>query len=121
MLLWRQNKILRVIVASSILVIMGCAGAEIYELNCVDIASAAGHSYERQFGEPAYVCVGDTDTGKYHAQAYAVEDGVRVWLTLTHGTDAMNLVILILAVGVDQELATIDFCVTLEEFDKMYG
>lgn len=109
--------------AICLVVIQGCAGAEVYKQNCVDIASSAGHTYERMFKDPAMVATG-YDGSTYHAQAYCIKDDKMVWLTSTYAFDNGHYTretVAILAVGVDQELDTIDGYFTLEEFDKKYN
>lgn len=104
-----------------VLLLQGCAGAQIYQLNCVDISSSAAHTYQRMFQEDAYIAVGRTKSGKLHAQAYCLQDGDVKWITATHGQYYTNETISIIAVGVDRELYTIDLRLSLEEFDNKYG
>ena len=99
--------------------LQSCAAARIYELNCVDVASSAGHTYERMFGGKALVAVGKKDN-KLHAQAYYVENDEMVWLTVTfsdHGCRIKH----ILVVDAYSELREIYHKLSLEDFDKRYG
>ena len=105
--------------AICLVVIQGCAGAMIYKQNCVDIASSAGHTYERMFNEPAMVATG-YDGSTYHAQAYCIKDYEMVWLTTTYATHYGHGIVPILAVGVDSELDRIDGYYTITEFDEKY-
>lgn len=86
---------------------------DLYRFNCIDNAASAGYSYKRQVGGDVYVCV-DGD----HAQAYVVENQKQKWLTVhvDHGTH-----LLVLIVDWYPELDDIQFCVTLEEFNNLYG
>lgn len=104
-----------------LILLYGCAGAEIYRQNCVDIASSAAHTYQRMFQEDAYVAVGRTKSGELHSQAYCLQDGDVKWITATHGQYYTNKTISIIAVGVDRELDTIISHFSLEEFDNKYG
>lgn len=97
----------------------GCAGARTYEQSCVDIASSAGHTYERMFGSDVLVAVGKAG-GKLHAQAYCVEGGEIQWLTATFYHDHWDRVKPILAVGVDPELDSICSRLSLDDFDNRY-
>lgn len=109
------------IVAIVAIIVSGCAGAYIYEKNCIDIARDAAQTYERMFKAPAYVAIGMSGEKK-HAQAYAIEKGKVVWLTTTcsnyyrYGYELVQ----VLAVGVDQELDTIESRMTFKEFNKRY-
>lgn len=100
--------------------LQGCAAARIYEQNCVDVASSAGHTYERMFGEKALVAVGKKDN-KLHAQAYYVENGEMVWLTVTFYSDHWDRIKPILVVDAYSELREIYHKLPLEDFDKRYG
>ncbi len=130
---WKQEKIfawIGVVVAWLLIIatifLQGCMGAWVYRQNCVDKASSAGHTYERMFEEPAMVATGMSGS-KFHAQAYCIKDDKMVWLTTTYATDFGMYghyghgAVLVLAVGVDSELDTIDSYFTLEEFDEAYN
>ena len=114
----RQYKIF--FIGMIIVFIQGCAGAIVYEQNCIDIASSAGHTYQRMFKAEAMVAVGRSGD-KFHAQAYCVQDGRVKWLTTTFGEHYGHGIVPILAVGVDPELDTIDFRLSLIDFDRKYS
>ena len=102
-----------------VFLLIGCACADVYEQTCVDVASSAGHTYERLFDGDAMVAVG-MDGRTRHAQSYTVINGEVVWLTTTFSQGYGGIVTPILAVGVDAELDTIEFRLSLGDFDKRY-
>jgi hypothetical protein len=101
-------------------ILQACASAQIYDQNCSDVASSAGHTYERMFGEDARVAVGPSGN-ILHAQAYIIKDGKIVWLTITYYHDYRYYnPTPILAVGVDSEIDVINDTYSLEDFDTKY-
>lgn len=91
-----------------------------YQQSCVDIASSAGHTYERLFNKEAMVAVGYSGSS-YHAQAFCAEDGMVRWLTVTFAKDYHYGCVAILVVDAPRELDRVETYMTLEEFDKLYN
>ena len=114
----RQYKIFYI--GMIIVFLQGCAGAMVYEQNYIDIASSAGHTYQRMFKAEAMVAVGRSGDKPY-AQAYCVQDGSIKWLKTTFAERYGHGIVPILAVGVDPELDTIDFRLPLRDFDRKYS
>lgn len=84
-----------------------------YKFNYIDQAASAGFSYQRQLEGAVYVCV-DEDK----AQAYVMEKNKQRWLKVYTSNSRMYPILL-----VDQECILTDtqFCVPLEEFNRLYG
>ncbi len=56
--------------------------ATINYTNCIDNARLQAQAFNRMTGHKTGIAYGYTNSGKYHAQAYAVKpDGERIWLT----------------------------------------
>lgn len=113
-------------VVALIIFVQGCALSEIYDQTCVDLASSAGHTYERIYkGKKAFVAVGKPvvrsgDTR--HAQAYYIDDnGEKAWLIITFYTNKWKGIRSALVLDAPRELDTIEFSITLKEFDERYN
>ena len=95
------------IVILATLVLFGCA-TNYHKLNCVDLASSAGHAYEHIIGQPAVVCIGrvSKDSKTRHAQAMGIGGN---WLRIFDGyldTDA------------PKELGEVYQCEPVRDFDN---
>lgn len=73
------------------------------------------------FGKKALVAVGKEEYNKFHAQAYCVENGEMVWLTVTYYIDHWDRIEPILVVDAYSELREVYLKLPLEDFDKRYG
>lgn len=109
-----------VVAVLCLVMLQACAMAEIYNQNCSDVASSAGHTYERMFNEDARVAVGPSGN-TLHAQAYVLKDGELVWLTVTYYHDYRYYnPTPILAIGVDSEIDVINDTYSLKDFDTKF-
>lgn len=119
----KERTVLFSILAAIVLVIFvqSCALlSEIYDQNCVDLASSAGHTYERIYdGKKAFVAVGKSGS-KGHAQAYFVDNGKKIWLAIIFYTNHWKGIRSGLVIDAPRELDTIAFSLSLREFDERY-